>query len=109
MAVAFALDKSGQAANPVALSGGHWLLPGTVTFSGTYATGGDALDLKPYFPAGRTIRSAVSLGDPRGINLEYDLANAKLKAYTDGVELTAGAYPAGAAGTALPAAFLLKG
>lgn len=115
MAVTFSRSSSGQAAQPIALAGGYWLLIGTLAFSGSYATGGDALDLRPFFPAGRTIREAVSLNDLRGFNAEIDLVNNKIKLWAGGAatptvaEHAAAAYHATFTATPMPAVFLLKG
>lgn len=118
MAMTFAPDKTGQAAVPVALGGGYWLLVGTITPSGSYAAGGDAVDLERYFPAGRTIRSAVGLGSMRGFGYTYDITNKKVLLHgqdpaavsiqVSAAELGAAAYDADLT-VAHPVAFLLKG
>jgi hypothetical protein len=116
--MAFAPDKSGQAAQPIALAGGLWLLTGTLTLSGSYATGGDTVDLTVHFPAGKTIRSCVGLGSLRGFGYEYDTTNKKILLYgqdpaaasiqVSSVQHGAAAYDSDLA-VAHPVAFLLKG
>jgi hypothetical protein len=115
MAVVFTPDRTGQAAQPVALSGGYWLLAGTLTYSASYATNGDPLDLTPYFPAGKTIRAATVLCEQRGFAPEYDVVNKKLKltlataATPTMAEHAAAAYAATMTATPIPVTFLLKG
>lgn len=114
MSVTFAANKSGQASSPIALAGGWWLLTGTLTFSGNYASGGDALDLRNHFPAGKTIRSAIVISNSRGVDLEVDLTNQKLKLWQAGAAPAVAEYPAGAidtdlTGSGVPVAILLKG
>lgn len=120
MAMVFARSKSGQSAQPVALSGGYWLLMGTLTLSGSYATGGDTVDLTVEFPGGKTIREAVFISDIRaGLAAEYDIVNKKIKltgTNPAGVSLDvaplehpAAAYNALLTATPIPVAILLKG
>jgi hypothetical protein len=110
MALVFTRSTSGQAAQPIALSGGYWDLIGTLTFSGSYATGGDTLDLTPYFPAGKTIRECIPLCDARGNSLEYDLTNKKLKVYASAnTEAAAAAYNAALTASVVPVVFRFKG
>jgi hypothetical protein len=68
----------------------------TITFSGSYATGGDALDLGALFaPLNPTFSVIVVLGDVRGNDTEYDQVNKKLKLYSSAnTELAAAAYNA---------------
>jgi hypothetical protein len=54
-----------------------WDLIGTLTFAGDYATGGISLDLTKYLPAGVT--KVIPMGSARGLDMEYDLTNKKLK------------------------------
>lgn len=84
MALAFARSVSGQSAQPIAIGGGYWLLSGTFTFTGTYPALGEPLDLRNFFPAGKTIREAVVLNDLRGFNAEVDLVNNKIRLWAGG-------------------------
>lgn len=79
MAQVFTPDIRGSGASPIALAGGVWMLFGTMTFSGSYATGGDTLDLTKFVPAMSTIRSIVSLMGKVPAKLEYDIVNKKMK------------------------------
>ena len=56
-----------------------------ITFDSSYATGGEALDLRPYFNGSEPslILAGASLGS-KGYRFEYDTANHKLLAYTSG-------------------------
>jgi hypothetical protein len=60
-----------------------------VTFSNSYATGGDDLDLSPYFKSVDIIEVETPIAG--SYLIEVDRANNKLKAYTGvGTEVTAG-------------------
>jgi hypothetical protein len=110
MTLVFTPDQSGDAANVVALASGFYLLAGTLTFSGSYATGGDALDLGLKNPQVGRARMAVVVGQLRGNIAEYDPTNKKLKLYSSAnTELTAAAYNAALTATPVPIAFLMKG
>lgn len=119
MTMAFTRDLTGQAAQPVALSAGYWILGGSLVLTGSYAAGGDVLDLTPYFPAGKTIRSLVTLADIRGFSGEYDILNKKLKLLglnpaAASLDVAALEHPAAAYNSvmttgAIPVAFLMKG
>lgn len=86
-------------------------LAGTITFSGSYATGGDT------FPTGQdpeSILKRIGLGRvvyvdiSRGLGAEWDRTAKKLKFYSSGAtELTAAAYAA--ALTASPVPVLILG
>lgn len=109
MSVVFTPDKGGSGATPIANAGGTWFLFGTLTFSGSYATGGDALDLGRYLPQLSTLRQAVPLSTVRGNTLEFDATNKKLKAYSAAnTELAAAAYNAALTASPVPVAFLCK-
>lgn len=90
---------------------GAFVLVGTLTFSGSYATGGDT------FTAGKTLEDfakrigagkvLAALADIRGATPEWDATNKKLKLYIGTpAELGAGAYAAVFTATPAPAAFL---
>lgn len=113
MGVVFAPDVAGQAGQPIALAGGWWMLTGTLTFSGSYATGGDALDLTKYSPGGGTIRRVIPVGHIRGLTPEYDLTNKKLKIWNPGAapavaEHTAAAYDSDVTASAIPVLFFIR-
>jgi hypothetical protein len=119
MTMVYNKSVSGQAAQPIALAGGYWMLIGTLTVSASYAAGGDTLDLTPFFPAGKTIRECVILSPIRSLNAEYDVTNKKLKLWTINpaaatsdvapVELAAAAYDADLTGSAIPFVAIMKG
>jgi hypothetical protein len=58
-----------------------YALVGTLTFTGSYATGGDALDLSLYFKRIGVGKGIRFVSDIRGNDPEYDEANKKLKLY----------------------------
>jgi hypothetical protein len=78
-------------------------LVGTLTFSGSYATGGDPLDLGILFS--KIGLGAVYLveGAFRGYEPEYDPTNKKLLLYSSAnTELAAAAYSGALAATPVP-------
>jgi hypothetical protein len=79
MAQVFTPDNKGGGASPIALGGGVWMLYGTLTFSGSYATGGDALDMTKYVPAMGTVRALNAQMGKVPAALEYDITNKKMK------------------------------
>lgn len=120
MAMTFNRSLSGQAAQPIAIGAGYWLLVGSLVLTGSYSTGGDTLDLTPFFPAGKTIREAVVLSSVRGFDGEYDVVNKKMLLY--GIDPAAASIQVAAAQHAaaaydadltpaggIPIAILLKG
>lgn len=114
MAVVFTPDPSGAGANPIAIAGGVWMLFGTLTFSGSYATGGDSLDLLKRLAMLSTIRQVIAIGQPRGFTVEYDKTAKKLLVHVAtaatpaGAEHAAAAYLALLTATPVPIAFLCK-
>lgn len=109
MSLVFTPDNKGSGASPIANAGGTWFLFGTLTFSGSYATGGDTLDLSKYLPAMGTVRACVPLGTARGNGLEYDVTNKKLKVFASAnTEAAAAAYNAALTATPVPVTFLCK-
>ena len=56
-----------------------------ITFDSSYATGGEALDLRPYFNGSEPffVGQSANLGNS-GYRVEYDTTNHKLLAYTSG-------------------------
>jgi hypothetical protein len=78
-------------------------LVGTFTFSGSYATGGEALDLSKTF---KRIGLGLVLGIPtplRGHHAEYDSTNNKVKLYSSAnTEHAAAAYNAALTGSPVP-------
>jgi hypothetical protein len=68
---------------------------GTLTPSGSYATNGDALPGSA-FGAGTTKKPHSIDVNGKGLyTYNYDVEAGKLKVYTAGAEIAAGAYPAG--------------
>jgi hypothetical protein len=104
MSMVFAADTSGQGAQPIAMANGLWVLTGTLTLSGSYASGGDTVDLRKYSPGGATIRKVFIPPPIRSVNATYDLTNLKIRLWTLNpagatsdvapVELAAAAYDA---------------
>lgn len=84
-------------------AGSLLVLAGTLTFSGSYATGGDALDLNRVF---KRIGLGMVLGivtSVRGNEAEYDSTNAKLKLYASAnTEVAAAAYNAALTASPVP-------
>jgi hypothetical protein len=109
MTLVFAPDKPPLGADRH-MVGDMVVLVGTVTFSGSYATGGDALDLTQYYKGQAAGRSIIPISpDVRGNGIEYDLTNKKLKLFSSAnTELAAGAYNAALTATPVPIAFLVK-
>jgi len=83
-------------------------LTGTLTFSGSYATGGDSLDLAAILKRTGLGKVYVIVGGIRGHTAEFDETNKKLKLYSSAnTELAAGAY--NAALTASPVPIMIIG
>lgn len=92
-------------------TGGGWELDALVTLSGSYSTGGDALDFGPFFSQqGQGIVDKVVFANAAGYMLTYDYTNKKVivrqgdntnVASAPGVELAAAAYPAALTAAAL--------
>lgn len=105
--------QGGTQGEALALSAGYWLTTGTLTFAGSYATGGDALTpaaIAKRVPTGGTPREIIPLiGNARGNAMEYDLANSKLKFYgAANTEVAAAAYNAALTASPVPVAFLIR-
>jgi hypothetical protein len=104
--------QGGAQGEALALSAGYWLTTGTLTFSGSYATGGDTLaagTIGKRIPSIGTVRELIPLGTARGNTMEYDLTNGKLKFYSAAnTEMTAAAYNAALTATPVPVAFLVR-
>lgn len=113
MPVVFTPDSKGSGASPIAIAGGVWMLFGTLTFSGSYATNGDALDLSKFVPAMGTVRQVTPIGQAKGLTFTYDVVNKKLLVWTAPVanaptEHTAAAYNAALTVAPQPISFLIK-
>lgn len=81
--------------------GDLWTMFVSLTFSGSYATGGDALDFGPLLqgPAAGTTVIMVDVTGGAGTTFEYDRTNKKLKGFSAAnTELTAAAYNAALTG-----------
>lgn len=90
-------------AEPVSAQGDMWLALFTLTFSGSYATGGDTLNFLTIWPGGATPSKiiVVDIVGGAGNQFEYDLVNAKVKGFSAAnTELTAAAYNAAITGDA---------
>lgn len=84
-------------------AGSMLCLAGTLTFSGSYATGGDALDLSRYFKRIGLGMVLCIVGDIRGNGIEYDATNAKIKLYASAnTEVAAAAYNAALTASPIP-------
>jgi hypothetical protein len=71
----------------------------TLTFSGNYATGGDALDPTPLFASGVGSILLMDISGGAGYGFEYNPTAKVLKVFSaPGTELAAGAYPAALTG-----------
>ena len=82
MTMAFVPDQAGQSAPLIALASGLWVLTGVLTLSGSYAAGGDVVDLTKYSPGGGTIRKVFIPVPIRSVNATYDLVNKKIRLWT---------------------------
>lgn len=104
--------QGGTQGEAVAHAGGWWFVPGTLTFSGSYTGGGDALtkaNLAKRIPVAGTVREVLPVGTARGNTVEYDLANDKLKVYTAAnTEHTAVGYNGALTATPVPIAFWVR-
>lgn len=81
MAVVFTPDVKGSGASPIAIAGGVWLLFGRLVFTGTYPALGEPLDLTKFVPAMGTVREVAAIGALRGLAMEYDVTNKKLRLF----------------------------
>ena len=106
MALVFASTSKDR---PVHNVGDCWLITGTLTFSGSYATGGDALDLTNFIPLGKGYKpTIICLGEFRGNDPEYDSVNQKLKLFSAAnTEVAAAAYNAALTASPINVAFLV--
>lgn len=92
------LATPGDAASPQSV-GSIMQLFATLTFSGSYATGGEAWDPLPLFGGLASAVLAVTLLGEPGYGFEYDKVNKKLKLFSSAnTELAAGAYNAAVTG-----------
>jgi hypothetical protein len=89
--------------------GDMYALVGTITFTGSYATGGDTLDLTALFKRtgdGKGIRVVTTL---RGNEPEYDPVAKKLKLYgSANTEVAAAAYNAALTASPVPVVVIGK-
>lgn len=83
--------------------GDFFVLIGTFTFSGSYATGGDSLDLGLAFRKIGAGRSVIVTTTARGNEVEYDEVNKKLKLWgAANTEVAAAAYNAALTASPVP-------
>lgn len=83
--------------------GSMFVLVGTLTFSGSYATGGDSLDLGYYFRKVGAGRSIIITTTCRGNEAEYDETNKKIKLWgAANTEVAAAAYNAALTASPVP-------
>jgi hypothetical protein len=114
MTMTFTVDQSGDSGTPVALASGWWLIGGRMTFSGSYVSGGETLNLQKLMAGpGGTIRRVIAMGNYRGLLPEFDKTNGKLKLFiatapTTLAEHTAAAYNALLTASDVDASFLVK-
>lgn len=105
--------QGGAQGEAVALAAGWWLVTGTLTFSGSYATGGDTLAaaaLVKRIPTAGVVREVVPINaNYRGNTAEYILATGLLKLFASAnTEVAAAAYNAALTATPVPAAFYVR-
>jgi hypothetical protein len=109
MALTFTPDPTPDSTAKINLASGAYLVMGKLTFSGSYVTGGETLDLTKYVVEGGKLRVVTAMVDVRGNDAEYDLTNKKLKLFSAAnTELTAAAYNAAITASPVNAAFLVK-
>lgn len=114
MAILFTPDQSGDSALAVALASGWWLVGGTLTFSGSYAAGGDTINLGKLLASGGSLRRVIPLNDVRGLSVEYIKSTQKLMIFqvvagqVAQTEHTAAAYAAFLTASPIDMAFLVK-
>lgn len=114
MAATFTIDQSGDSSLNVALAGGWWLVGGSIALSSSYSTGGESVDLTKAFGSGGSLRRVIPLGTARGLGMEYDKTNKKLKFTITDVtsntvaEHSAAAYDSDITASAIDVAFLVK-
>jgi hypothetical protein len=83
--------------------GSMFVLVGTLTFSGSYATGGDPLDLTKYFGKVGAGKGIIVTTTARGNEVEYDETNKKIKLWgAANTEVAAAAYNAALTATPVP-------
>lgn len=101
MAVTFTPNRDAAQAD-VQSAGSIKALVGTLTFSGSYATGGDSLDLGALFKRSG-LGKIFGVTGFRGYSAEYDPTAKKLKLYSAAnTEHAAAAYNAALTGSAVP-------
>jgi hypothetical protein len=103
-------NKIPEGGNIVEASGAQFLV-GTLTFAGSYATGGDTFTGSTPETLGRIIGAGRVLGvmtGLRGYTAEWNDTTKKLLLHSAGVELAAAAYPAGLTATPVPVVFLVR-
>lgn len=81
MAIVFTPDQSGDSALNVALASGWHIVGGTLALSGSYPAGGEVLDLNKFFGSGGSLRRVICLSDVRGLTMEYDKVNKKIRLF----------------------------
>lgn len=97
MAVTFAPLPTTPTSGPHSI-GDLWAFFGTLTFSGSYATGGDTLTLPAFSPGIGNI-VLVMVDDSAGYSITYQTGSGRVQVYSAaGTELAAGAYPAAITG-----------
>jgi hypothetical protein len=104
--------QGGTQGEAIALSAGWWFQTGTLTFSGSYATGGDSLpaaSLARRIPVAGNVREVVPVTTARGNSMEYVLATGLIKFYgAANTEVAAAAYNAALTATPVPVAFWVR-
>jgi hypothetical protein len=104
--------QGGTQGEAIAHAAGWWFITGTLTFSGSYATGGDSLSaasLAKRIPTAGIVREIIPIGTLRGNSMEYILATGLLKLFsTANTEVAAAAYNAALTATPVPVAFWVR-
>jgi hypothetical protein len=113
MAMVFTPTKPTPEKSDFIKLGNAFLVPGTITFSGSYATGGDSFtagsspsDRAKQIGAGTIL---AVWGSIRGHSAEWDGAASKLKLYSSAnTEHAAAAYNAAVTGSPVPVTVLVR-
>lgn len=104
--------QGGPQGEAIALSAGWWFQTGTLTFSGSYSTGGDTLaaaTLAKRIPTAGTVREVVPVTTARGNSMEYVLASGLMKFFgAANTEVAAAAYNAALTASPVPVAFWVR-
>jgi hypothetical protein len=101
MAVTATIIPKPGSGEPIMAMGDLWTFFVSLSFSGSYSTGGDSLDFTSFLqgPAAGATVLMVDVSGGAGTTFEYDKTNKKLKGFSAAnTELTAAAYNAALTG-----------